>query len=315
MTPQAAPDLNAHLEQAVAAFAEHLTAQRNLSPHTIRAYLGDLRGLLGHLTRVGPGRLDEVGVADLRSWLANQRAAGAGRATLQRRTAALRAFFGWAHRTGRVPADPASTLRAPRVDRRLPPTLEADEADAVLGAAATRAGAADDPIQRAAACRDLAMVEVLYSSGVRVAELCGLDLGDIDLDRQLVRVTGKGDKERSVPVGGPALRAVDSWLGSRGLLARPQAGDALFVGDRGGRIDPRVVRRVVHRALRAVPGTPDLGPHGLRHAMATHLLEGGADLRSVQEILGHASLATTQIYTHVSNDRLRQAFAQAHPRA
>ena len=160
------------------------------------------------------------------------------------------------------------------------------------------------------------MLELLYASGLRVAELCGLDCVDVDVARRTVRVFGKGSKERVVPVGVPALAAVADWLRvGRGRLATAESRDALFLGERGRRIDPRVVRRIVHRALRATDGAPDLGPHGLRHAMATHLLEGGADLRSVQEMLGHASLATTQIYTHVSNDRLRAAFNQAHPRA
>lgn len=159
------------------------------------------------------------------------------------------------------------------------------------------------------------MVEVLYSSGLRVAELCGLDTTDLDAARGLVRVLGKGGKERSTPVGGPARRALDLWLADRPRLAGPEAAAAVFVGARGARIDQRVVRRVVHAALDVVPDAPNLGPHGLRHAMATHLLEGGADLRSVQEILGHASLGTTQIYTHVTNERLRDAFRQAHPRA
>ena len=164
--------------------------------------------------------------------------------------------------------------------------------------------------------RDVAILELLYATGIRVSELCGLDLGDVDRDRRVVRVFGKGRKERSVPVGNPAVRAVDAWVASgRAQLATRESGQALFVGERGKRLDPRVVRRIVHRALRLVDGAPDLGPHGLRHAMATHLLDGGADLRSVQEMLGHASLATTQIYTHVTNERLRNAFEQAHPRA
>jgi integrase/recombinase XerC len=163
--------------------------------------------------------------------------------------------------------------------------------------------------------RDVAILELLYATGIRVAELCGLDLGDVDDDRRTVRVLGKGNKQRTVPFGAPAARALETWLAVRTELAAPEAGAAVFVGDRGNRIDQRVVRRIVHRALRVVDGAPDLGPHGLRHAMATHLLEGGADLRSVQELLGHASLATTQIYTHVSDARLRAAFLQAHPRA
>ena len=156
---------------------------------------------------------------------------------------------------------------------------------------------------------------MLYSSGLRVGELCGLDLTDIDRQRGLLRVLGKGNKQRSVPIGQPARRAVDAWLARRDEWLTPASGDAVFLGRRGGRLDQRVVRRVVHSAMRAIPDAPDVGPHGMRHAMATHLLEGGADLRSVQEILGHTSLATTQIYTHVSGDRLKQAFRQAHPRA
>ncbi len=173
-----------------------------------------------------------------------------------------------------------------------------------------------DNKQAAAGLRDTAILETLYATGIRVAELCALDMDSLDEDRQLLRVVGKGDKERSVPVGAPALRALAEWRHyGRGLLAGASSGRALFLGDRGSRIDPRVVRRIVHRALQATPDAPDLGPHGLRHAMATHLLEGGADLRSVQEILGHSSLATTQIYTHVTTERLKQAFQQAHPRA
>ncbi len=167
----------------------------------------------------------------------------------------------------------------------------------------------------ASRARDQAIVEVLYASGIRVSELCGLDVADLDGQRGLLRVLGKGGKQRTVPLGTPALRALGTWLVHRSRLAGPGAARAMFVGDRGGRIDPRVVRRLVHRALAAAPGAPDLGPHGLRHAMATHLLEGGADLRSVQEMLGHSSLATTQLYTHVSGDRLRKAYQQAHPRA
>ncbi len=164
--------------------------------------------------------------------------------------------------------------------------------------------------------RDSALLELLYASGIRVGELVGLDVDDIDRGRRVVRVLGKGRKERTVPYGAPAAAALETWLRSgRPLLAREASGPALFLGLRGRRLDPRTVRRVVHAAMQALDGVPDLGPHGLRHSAATHLLEGGADLRSVQEMLGHASLATTQIYTHVSVERLRRAYAQAHPRA
>lgn len=310
-----AQELSPRAAALVDAFAAHLRLERGLSGHTVRAYTGDLVNLFGHLARVGEGDPADVTLGDLRTWLANQYAAGADRATLQRRAAGVRTFFAWAARTGRLPADPAQALRSPKVDRRLPPTVEADQAREALDALAARVDEAETPDERAARCRDLAIVEVLYASGIRVSELAGLDTGDLDAQRGLLRVLGKGGKQRTVPLGAPALRSLAAWLDVRPRLARPAAGRAVFVGDRGGRIDPRVVRRIVHRALAAVPGAPELGPHGLRHAMATHLLEGGADLRSVQEMLGHSSLATTQLYTHVSGERLRRAYQQAHPRA
>lgn len=297
------------------AFGDHLRLERGLSAHTIRAYTGDLTNLFAHLSRVGDGDPGGVTLVDLRTWLANLHAGGADRATLQRRAAAVRTFFAWARRTDRLPTDPAQALRSPKVDRRLPPTLAVDHARLLLDGLAALVTAAEGPDELAARSRDVAIVEVLYASGIRVSELCGLDLGGIDSQRGLLRVLGKGGNQRTVPLGGPALRALDEWLAVRARLLAPGSGQALFVGDRGARIDPRVVRRLVHRALAAVPDAPDLGPHGLRHAMATHLLEGGADLRSVQEILGHSSLATTQLYTHVSGDRLRSAYQQAHPRA
>jgi integrase/recombinase XerC len=182
----------------------------------------------------------------------------------------------------------------------------------MLDGAIAAAGDVGGPV----AARDVAVLEVLYATGIRVSELCGLDVADLDRERRAIRVFGKGRKERTAPLGVPALRALEAWLAKARLqLATAESGQAMFLGERGNRIDPRVVRRVVHRSLRLTQGAPDLGPHGLRHAMATHLLEGGADLRSVQEILGHASLATTQIYTHVTNERLRSAFQRAHPRA
>ncbi len=311
-----APSAELTDEQAelVNAFRRHLSAERNLSAHTVRAYCGDLANLFGHLERVGEGALGDIDLIALRRWLAWQQAGGAERATLQRRAAAVRTFFAWAKRTGRLDSDPATGLRSPRTDRRLPPTLEVDHVREALDRLATAVDEAEDDDRRAATRRDLAILEVLYASGIRVSELCGLNRSDLDPARGVVRVFGKGGKERVVPLGAPAWRALEDWLAWRGRLAR-DAGDAVFVGDRGARIDPRVARRGVHRALEAVPGAADLGPHGLRHAMATHLLEGGADLRSVQEMLGHASLSTTQLYTHVTNERLRAAFQQAHPRA
>lgn len=308
-------ELPAPSQALLGAFADHLRLERGLSEHTVRAYCGDLRNLFGHLARVGAGDPVDVTLSDLRTWLANQHAAGADRATLQRRAAGIRTFFAWASHRGLLPADPAAGLRSPRVDRRLPPTVEVDQARLVLDRLAEDVADAAEGDELASRARDQAIVEVLYASGIRVSELCGLDVADLDGQRGLLRVLGKGGKQRTVPLGTPALRALGTWLAHRSRLAGPGAARAMFVGDRGGRIDPRVVRRLVHRALAAAPGAPDLGPHGLRHAMATHLLEGGADLRSVQEILGHSSLATTQLYTHVSGDRLRKAYQQAHPRA
>ncbi|MET0692820.1 MAG: tyrosine recombinase XerC [Propionibacteriaceae bacterium] len=293
-------------------YVRHLRLQRNLSEHTIRAYRTDLTGLLLHLQRLGLSQFHEVDLGSVRSWLALQQSKGQSRATLQRRAAAARVFFAWTHETARSPSNPAATLKSPKTVRKLPPTLERADARRMLAQAVQTAHRRGGP----ASLRDAAILEVLYATGIRVSELCGLDEADLDRDRGVLRVVGKGDKQRSVPMGAPAWRALDRWLREgRPGLAGPESGAAVFVGHRGGRIDQRVVRRIVHHALQLVEGAPDLGPHGLRHAMATHLLEGGADLRSVQEMLGHASLATTQIYTHVTNERLRQAFQQAHPRA
>ncbi|OYO14560.1 recombinase XerC [Enemella evansiae] len=309
--PPEGDELSEAYARVLADYERHLAAERHLSEHTVRAYRGDLTGLFTHLQKLGHDDLGGVDRRDLRSWLANQQSRGAERTTLQRRAAAARVFFAWCHRTGRVATDPAATLRSPKLPSRLPPTLGRGEADEMLRGAVARAAEEPGPV----GVRDVALLEVLYATGIRVAELCGMDLADLDTDRRLLRVLGKGNKQRTVPMGGPAWRALDAWLAVRGELVGDRSGNAVFLGERGGRIDQRVVRRIVHRALLATEGAPDLGPHGLRHAMATHLLEGGADLRSVQEMLGHASLATTQLYTHVTNDRLRQAFRQAHPRA
>jgi integrase/recombinase XerC len=300
------------LDALLSSYVRHLRGQRSLAEHTVRAYRADLVNLFTHLSRLGIDSLDAVDLRALRSWLAKQHTLGHARATLQRRAAAARMFFAWAHEAGRVATDPAVSLRSPKIRRTLPPTLEAATAAQMLNDAVAAVSEAGGPV----AARDAAMLEVLYATGIRVSELCGLDLADLDRARQVIRVFGKGSKERTVPLGRPALRAIEAWLRKhRAELVTADSGEALFLGERGKRVDPRVVRRVVHRSLQMTEGAPDLGPHGLRHAMATHLLEGGADLRSVQEMLGHASLATTQIYTHVTNERLRSAFEQAHPRA
>jgi integrase/recombinase XerC len=305
-------DLAAGTVDAVAAFERHLRSERGRSEHTTRAYLGDVRSLLAFVQdECGVTELSEVHLRDLRSWLAHLAEQGAARSTIARRSAAARTFLGWAARTGRIPADPSLRLAAPKRQRHLPGVLKQAEATTLLDIAAV-ASDDQDPVH----LRDRAALELLYASGVRVGELTALDVDDLDFGASVVRVMGKGAKERTVPFGAPARDAIQAWLD----LGRPQvvtaeSGPALFLGRRGRRADPRQIRSAVHDLLAHVPDAPDLGPHGLRHSTATHLLEGGADLRLVQEMLGHASLATTQIYTHVSVDRLKQSYRQAHPRA
>ncbi|MGO8960536.1 MAG: tyrosine recombinase XerC [Streptosporangiaceae bacterium] len=310
---------------ALASFGRHLALERGLSGHTVRAYLSDIESLLRHAHREHCQDTGDLGIAELRSWLGELHRSGQARATVARRAASARAFTAFAHRSGWLAADPGGQLGTPKVHRNLPQVLAQDQMVAVLAASqpedgqvrvGRRPGGGDAAaIQAAVRVRDTAMMELLYAAGIRVSELCGLDLPDLDADRRTIRVLGKRSKERTVPIGIPALRAVGAWLAhGRPVLARSPAA-AMFLGARGGRIDPRTVRRVVHARIAAAGSVPDTGPHGLRHTAATHLLEGGADLRSVQEILGHASLATTQIYTHVTIDRLISVYHQAHPRA
>jgi integrase/recombinase XerC len=339
------------------AYQRHLALERGLSPHTVRAYVGDAVSLLDHLARRSGAEFGDLDIAVLRSWLARLRSSGSARTTLARRAASARVFTAFANDTGLLEHDPGAVLASPKPHRDLPAVLRPDEAVALVDVAR------DDDTP--SGMRDRLILELLYATGIRVGELVRLDLDDVDRDRRLVRVFGKGGKERSVPYGLPTERALQAWL-SRGrpaLLAEAQSraadarsggpvvrsagpvvqsgapearsakaearsggawsgeaamrlgGAALFLGQRGRRIDPRAVRRLVHDTLAQVDGAPDFGPHGLRHTAATHLLEGGADLRTVQELLGHASLATTQIYTHVSVERLRSVYQQAHPRA
>jgi integrase/recombinase XerC len=291
-------------------FGEHLALQRGLSAHTVRAYLGDLRHLAEHARSQGCAELEDVDLPVLRGWLAAMVAAGLGRATLARRVAAARAFFGWAQRTGRVAVDPSLRLASARIPAALPTVLDVEPMARMLDAARARAEDGD-PLH----LRDWSALELLYATGARVGELVGADVDDVDLDQRTLRVLGKGGKERVVPFGVPAGRAVAAWLtAGRPRLAVEGSGPALFLGRRGRRVDPRRLRSVTHDAA-ALAGVPDVAPHALRHSAATHLLAGGSDLRSVQEVLGHASLSTTQRYTHVTAERLRDSFRQAHPRA
>lgn len=300
------------MEAILEEFDSYLELERGRSAHTRRAYLGDLRSLFDFLAQRHPDAgLHALTLPTLRSWLAAQATAGAARTTLARRASAVKTFTAWAVRRGLLAEDPAIRLQAPKSRRTLPSVLRQDQASDAMDAAASGA-AQGDPL----AIRDRLIVEMLYATGIRVSELCGLDVDDVDTSRRVLRVLGKGNRQRTVPYGGPAHSALTSWLtDGRPALATAASGAALLVGARGGRLDPRQARTVVHQTMAAVTGAPDIGPHGLRHSAATHLLEGGADLRVVQELLGHSTLATTQLYTHVTVARLRAVHDQAHPRA
>jgi integrase/recombinase XerC len=300
------------LDEVFVAFEGHLRRERNLASHSVRAYLGDLKSLMNQLTVLGVSDISRLELSHIRSWLATMQVKGGARTSLSRRAVSIRLFTKWAFKNGLTPSDVGLALAIPKAHRTLPDVLDIPSALLAMESLATRVGEEESPIS----LRDCAMVEVLYASGARVAELCGLDFENVDYERQTIRVLGKGNKERTIPIGNPAMAALKAWLkDGRTSLASKESANAVFVGVRGKRIDQRTVRTVVYEALSAVEGIERMGPHGLRHSAATHLLEGGADLRTVQEILGHASLATTQIYTHVSTERLQKAFKQAHPRA
>lgn len=299
MTPNNAP-VSGQLAEAIADFAEYQLQVLGRSPATVKGYTSDLKNLAGEIATFA-----EFDLSALRAWLGKAVDEGKSRATLARRTAAARAFSTWACREGYLDKDVAARLSSPKVGQHLPTVLSEKDAGELMGNAASES--------EEEFLRDSAMLELLYATGMRVAELVGLNVLDVDLQRRTARVTGKGNKQRVVPFGQAAADALAEWIDK----ARPEMAkdeQALFVGKRGARIDPRQVRRIVEKAAQ-VTGAPGLSPHGLRHSAATHLLEGGADLRVVQEVLGHSSLQTTQIYTHVSAQRLKDVYSQAHPRA
>ena len=294
----------------IAQYEEHLALVRNLADNSIRGYVSDLESFLKHLDHLKVDEFKDLNLSHIRSWLAELQANGASRATLARRIVSMRAFTYWAASNKWIAADYGASLAIPKPQQHLPEVLDIADTEIVIASLQQKAGEEPTPEN----IRNLAMVEVLYASGIRISELCGLDLLSIDTSRNTLRVIGKGDKERVVPIGIPAMEALQSYLRSaRPQLINEKSGEAVFLGSRGKRIDQRTARDVVYDAMSAIGSS--MGPHGLRHTAATHLLEGGADLRTVQEILGHSSLSTTQIYTHVSPERLQKAYEQAHPRA
>ena len=302
-----------HLQRAVDDYAAHLAAERGFSEHTIRAYRSDLEQLSHFAAGRGVREAGDLDLELLRDWLWQGSQAGLAKTTLARRSASARGLTAWLFRDGQVAKDVAARLKAPKSDHHLPRVLTRAQMDGMLESLALRRFDGD-PV----ALRDLAIVELLYASALRVSEVTGLDLDGVDLDRLTVRVLGKGSKERVVPFGVPAKNAIADYLtrGRRELLAPATAStSALFLGARGARLGTRSVYTLVSRLLEGLPGSGSSGPHTLRHTAATHLLDGGADLRAVQEMLGHASLGTTQIYTHVSAERLKESYGRAHPRA
>jgi integrase/recombinase XerC len=290
-------------------FATYMRDTLRRSEHTIRAYRNDVLAMATTVAEFGVTDISSLRLADVRQWLAMEFEKNAP-STVARRAASVRMFSSWCVKRGYLDSDVGQLLATPKVRKKLPEYLRVDEATALLDVAALAADD-DDPVH----VRNVAILETLYATGIRVSELVGIDTSAIDFHSRTIRVLGKGNKERTVPFGKPCADALQRWLTSRTTLLTSKSGVAVFLGARGSRIDQRTVREVVYEMLKHVPGAPILGPHGLRHTAATHLVEGGADLRSVQELLGHASLGTTQVYTHVSAARLKSAYKQAHPRA
>ncbi|WP_210602660.1 tyrosine recombinase XerC [Brevibacterium oceani] len=334
--------------EVVSGYADHLRS-RDVSAHTARAYVSDVTDFLDHAvhsTKLRRGtstgeerspadagaRLDLAAIEldDLRSWLIALDDAGAAKSTVARKIAAVRSFFAYGVNSLGLPNNPAARLRTPKKDSRLPTVLKPQQAASLISAAETQTdgtaagdpaqgdsaqGGDPDPLDAAKRIRDAAILEMLYATAVRVSELTGLDRADVDHRSSMITVLGKGNKERRVPFGAPAQKALDDWLKAWELFAGPGNGDALFLGVRGGRIGARQVRELVHRYGADDPSAPDIGPHGLRHSAATHMLDRGADLRQIQELLGHSTMSSTQIYTHVSMQRLQETYRRAHPRA
>jgi integrase/recombinase XerC len=305
------------LEALVQRFLEHLAYERSLSPHTVRAYRGDLERflefLIGYLGKSRQALTPrEVETLAVRSFLAHLSRQGLDRKSQGRALAALRSLFRFACREGSLQANPAAAVRTPKAGTKLPRHLRPGEIEAVLEAPA-KSSDGKEPLR----LRDTAFLELLYATGLRVGELVSLDWGDIDLSGRVLRVAGKGGKERMVPFGQPAAHALRQWLAAWEEVREAEYGAAepVFLNFRGGRLSDRSIRRLLDRHAAAAGVPPGVHPHTLRHTFATHLLEGGADLRAIQELLGHASLSTTQKYTHLEIDRLLAVYRDGHPRA
>ena len=297
------------LKKALLLFGDELHAGRGFSPNTVKAYLTDLSDLTAFAEEQQVMDSSDVDITLLRDWLFRATEQGLAKSSLARKSAAVRSFTAWLHKQGELETDPGLRLRIPKANRTLPKVVSKNTLEEIFDSLRLRA-AEDNPV----GIRDRAIVELLYATACRVSEISNLKLQDVDFSRNLLMVIGKGNKQRSVPFGLPARDALEAWISARPKLVTDKTKNELFLNQRGSAIGVRQIYAVVADLLRDTPGGA-AGPHSLRHTAATHLLDGGADLRAVQELLGHSSLSTTQIYTHVSVERLKQGYANAHPRA
>jgi len=299
------------IERAIARYLDWRGSHKALAPHSLKSYAADLAALHRHMTSHGANSIEALNSEALREWLWAEASAGLSPTSLRRRVSSVRGFTRWLHQEGHLPNDPGARLHQPKAPKKLPRVLNESQIDEIFDELSTRADSGDPN-----AIRDLAVVELLYSSALRVSELCSADLSAIDSAERTIRVRGKGNRERVTPIGQPALRALTRYVETaRAKLISEHSDQALFLSPTGRRLNPRSVYSLMSRMLGEHSGSGPRGPHILRHTAATHLLDHGADLRSVQEMLGHQSLATTELYTHVSVERLKKAYEQAHPRA
>lgn len=302
--------MSVSFDRALAEYSVHLGSAKGYSPNTVKGYLADMHDLCESMSLEPNDSVTSLDLEILREWLWKVSEKGASKATIARKSAAARSFSSWLHKSGHLTQDPGLRLRSPKAARTLPKVVSRESLQQVFSRLSTKA-----TIDNPSGLRDLAVVELLYATGARVSELVSLDLGSVDFSRNIVRLMGKGSKERMVPFGQPARDALDNWMQlGRREFANDRSSAALFLNSRGQRVGVRQVYSLVAGLLQET-ATGAAGPHALRHSAATHLLDGGADLRAVQELLGHASLGTTQIYTHVSIERLRDGYRNAHPRA